>query len=212
VGQLRTFARGLCSGLALSAVPSAALAFTVAIAAGAQEIYLQVGVGGFNGNLITGGTPGNNPFINSVTVNVPAAVVGNGAAQAMGTDSSVGASSYDGFVFCTPNVQLYIGGFYRRPGNANFTATITATVPAALVNASGDKISFANISWTTGGNGDNGGEPFPAGSFVAGGTQTVGTMAHNTWNESCWTFSYSNSAVPPQGTYTGQVVYTMTTP
>lgn len=211
MGQLRIFAGGLCSALALS-VPVPARAFTVAIAAGSQEIYLQVGVGGFSGTYIAGGTPGNNATINNVSVTVATTTVGNGTALAMATDSSVGASSYDGYVFCTPNVQLYIGGFYRRPGNGNTTATITATVPAALVDAAGDKISFAEISWTTGGNGDAGAEPFPAGTFVAGGSQVVGTMAHNTWNESCWTFSYKNSAVPPQGSYAGQVVYTMTAP
>ena len=37
-------------------------------------------------------------------------------------------------------------------------------------------------------------------------------MASNTWNESCWTFSYSNNTVPKSGYYSGTVTYTMTTP
>jgi hypothetical protein len=41
---------------------------------------------------------------------------------------------------------------------------------------------------------------------------TVGAMASNTWNESCWTFSYLNNTVPPAGTFTGTVRYTMSTP
>ena len=60
--------------------------------------------------------------------------------------------------------------------------------------------------------GDGGAEPFPAGTFVSGGVQTVGSMASNTWNESCWTFSYLNTNVAPVGTYTGAVLYTMTAP
>ena len=34
----------------------------------------------------------------------------------------------------------------------------------------------------------------------------------NTWNESCLTFSYLNDTVPPAGTFTGVVVYTLSTP
>jgi hypothetical protein len=42
--------------------------------------------------------------------------------------------------------------------------------------------------------------------------QTVGSMASNSWNESCWTFSYLNTVVPAAGTYTGAVLYTMSAP
>ncbi len=76
----------------------------------------------------------------------------------------------------------------------------------------GDNIPFSQISWTSGGNGDTGAEPFPAGTFVSGGTQTVGTIARNQWAESCWTFSYLNSAVQAAGTFNGRVVFTLTTP
>jgi hypothetical protein len=37
-------------------------------------------------------------------------------------------------------------------------------------------------------------------------------MASNTWNESCWTFSYLNNTVPPAGTFTGRVRYTLSAP
>src|SRR5206468_4334969 len=106
-----------------------------------------------------------------------------------------------------------IGGLYRPPGlGGTGSATVTATVPAALVDAGGDTLSFARISWTTGGNGDSGSEPFPAGGFSAGAVQTVGTIAQNQWAESCWTFSYSNTTFPAAGTYTGRVLYTLTAP
>ena len=214
MGQLRIFAWGLCSGLALSALPAAALAFTVAITPGPpKQIYLQIGVGGFSGVFATGGTPGNNPAINTVSVTVPLSAVGNGTAQTMATDSPVANSSYDGRAFCTPLAQLYIGAFYQHPGNGGgHVAVITATAPASLVDAAGDQIPFSTISWTSSGIGDSGGEPFPAGTFVAGGSQVVGSFLQNTWAESCWTFSYDNAAYARGGTYTGQVVYTMTAP
>lgn len=188
--------------------------FTVSIASGSpKEIYLQVGVGTFSGHLDTGGTPGNNSTINTASVSVAPTALGNGVAQTMTTNSTVGASSWDGYAFCNTPTQMYIGGFYRTTTSAGSNvATVTATVPAALVSANGDQIPFSNLSWSSAGNGDTGTQPFPAGAFVSGGAQTVGVIAQNQWAESCWTFSYVNSRMPPQGTYTGRVLFTMTAP
>src|SRR5205807_8675855 len=167
--------RVLCLAL-LAPVSHTVCAFTVTIAPAAPKtVYLQVGVGGFTGNYNAGGTPGNNATVNKESVAVAAAAVGNGTAQAMTTDSTVGASSYDGFVRCNVPGQLNIGGYYRTPRlGATGSATVTAIVPAVLVDTGGDTLSFAQISWTTGGNGDSGAEPFPAGTFSAGVVQTVG--------------------------------------
>jgi hypothetical protein len=179
-------------------------------------VYLQIGVGTFsssNGFFTSGGVPGNNPNVNTVSVNVPATVVGNGTAQPMTTDSAVSASSYDGRAFCSAPAQLYIGGFYRHQGNGNgSSATLTASVPAALTNTTGNTIPFSQISWSSSGISDSGAEPFPSGTFTAGGTQNLGTISRNQWAESCWTFSYANTQVPAAGNYTGVVLYTLTAP
>jgi hypothetical protein len=205
----------LCAALLAGAAPTVC-AFTVSIAPAAPKtVYLQVGVGGFTGNYDAGGTPGNNTTVNKDSVSVAAAAVGNGTAQAMTTDSTVGASSYDGYAFCNVPAQLYIGGFYRTTSAGAGSVNVTATVPAALVDAAGDTLSFARISWTTGGNGPTGStatQPFPAGTFAAGTVQTVGAIGQNQWAESCWTFSYSNTTLPAAGTYTGRVLYTLTAP
>ena len=207
--------RTLCLAL-LAAVSCPAPAFTVAInAAAPKTVYLQVGVGSFNGQYQSGGTPLNNATVNKVTVSVGANVLGNGTAQAMTTDSSQANSFYDGFAFCNVPQQLYIGGFYRTTGTGNGTVSVTATVPAALVDTAGDKLPFSQVSWTTGGNGplgDSTGEPFTAGTFTGGAVQTVGTIAQNHWAESCWTFSFGNTTFPAAGTYTGRVLYTLTAP
>jgi hypothetical protein len=206
-----------CACLALlAAVGGPASAFTVAInAASPKSVYLQIGVGSFNGQYNSGGTPLNNTTVNKVTVAVAANVLGNGTAQAMTTDSTQSQSFYDGYAFCNVPQQLYIGGFYRTTGNGNGTVSVTATVPASLVDGSGDTLPFSRISWTTDGNGplgDSAGQPFTAGTFNAGGVQTVGTIAQNHWAESCWTFSYANTTFPAAGTYTGRVLYTLTAP
>ena len=177
-----------------------------------KMVYLQVGVGSFTNNYLNGGQPGNNASINTVSTTVAAAAVGNGTAQAMTTDSTAAVSYWDGFAYCSVPGQLYVGGFYRTTGGTTAAAQVTATVPAALTNAAGDAIPFSKIRWTSSGNGDTGAEPFPAGTFVNGGVQNVGSMSSNTWNESCWTFSYLNNTVPPAGTFTGVVRYTLSSP
>jgi hypothetical protein len=190
-------------------------AFTIALTpAPPPTVYLQIGVGTFTGGFFsTGGTPANNATVNTVSVSVPAAAVGNQTAQAMTTDSAVSASSYDGRTFCTAPTDLYVGGFYRRPGNGGGSfATLTASVPASLTSAAGDTIPFSQISWTSSGIGDSGAEPFPSGTFTAAGTQSIGIIARNEWDESCWTFSYANTLVPAAGTYSGVVLYTLTAP
>ncbi|MBS0578282.1 MAG: hypothetical protein JSR36_03360 [Proteobacteria bacterium] len=200
----------------LAAACGPASAFTVAISSGSpRTVYLQVGVGSFNGQYDSGGTPLNNATVNKVSVTVPANVLGNGTAQAMTTDSTAANSFYDGYTYCNVPAQLYIGGFYRNTNNGGGSVSVTATVPLSLVNAAGDKLPFSSISWTTGGNGplgDSTGQPFTAGTFTAGGVQTVGTIAVNHWAESCWTFSFANNTVSPAGTYTGRVLYTLTAP
>ncbi len=200
---------GACSMLLGLVLPAAA--FTVNItAANPKALYLQVGVGSFTGNYSSGGTPGNNSTINTVSVSVAANAIGNGTAQQMTTNSTAANSFYDGYAFCNLPAQLYIGGFYRNTATTG-GATLTATAPGNLVNGAGDTIPFTQIRWTSSGNGDTGAQPFPAGAFT-GGTQTIGTISRNQWAESCHTFSYLNSSFVAAGTYNGRVVYTLTSP
>ncbi len=205
----------------LGAASGAACAFTATLSAATPKaIYLQIGAGTFTGGNYTPikgngqptGTPGKNTTVNTVSVSVPAASVGNGTAQAMTTDSSTSISFWDGYSFCNPPQQLYIGGFYRTTGNGTGSISLIATVPASLTDGAGDTLPFSQISWTSAGNGDgNIAQPFPAGSFTST-SLNVGSIGQNQWAESCWTFSYSNSTVPAAGTYTGVVLYTLTAP
>ena len=190
--------------------PFASHAYVVNITAGTKSIYLQVGVGAMSGGTFNnGGTPGNNPTVNRVSVAVTAANLGAGNV-AMTTDSAVTASPYDGFNFCSIPAQVYVGGFFRTPG-ASANATLTATAPSALTNASGDTISFNTISWISGGTGDAT-ATIPSGTFVGGAPQTLLSVTRNTWFESCLQFNYANAQVVPAGTFTGRVNYTLTAP
>jgi len=205
--------RAFVGAALFGALPGSVSAFTATLApATPKTVYLQVGVGSFTGDYGNGGQPQNNTNVNTVSATVAAAAVGNGTAQAMTTNSTATQSFWDGFTFCSVPGQVYIGGFYRTTGANTSAALVTATVPAALTNATGSTIPFSKISWTSSGNGDTGAQPFPSGTFSNGAVQNVGSMGSNSWNESCLTFSYANNTVPAAGTFTGVVRYTLSSP
>lgn len=196
--------------LACALAASVSHAFVVSINPGTKSLFLQVGAGTMTGgNYSSGGTPGNNATINRVSVMVPVANLGAGT-QAMTTDSTVTASPYDGFTFCSVPSQVYVGGFYRTPGAAA-NATLTATAPATLTNATGNTIPFNTVSWISGGAGDAT-PTIPSGTFVGGAAQTLLSVASSTWFESCLQFNYANTQLVPSGTFTGRVSYTLTAP
>jgi hypothetical protein len=206
---------GLRIGLAALAAAVASLpaqAFTVSISpATPRIIYLQVGVGAFSGLYNSGGTPLANPTVNVVSVTVPTASVGTGVAQQMASNTGATRSFYDNFLFCNAG-QLYVGGFYRRTNTAaGQGATLSANSSAPMSNGAGGTIPFTQVRWVSSGNSDSGAQPFPSGVFN-GATQTIGTIARNQWAESCMTFSYLNTTVPPGGTYNGTVTFTLTAP
>ena len=196
------------AALFFACTAQAAQAYVITITSGQRSIYLQVGAGGYTGVYTSGGTPGNNGTINVVTVIVPASSVGSGAAQAMTSNSNVAQSPIDGFVFCSPPSQVYLGA-WSRPGSGSGVATLTVTSPANLTSGS-DTIPFSQISWVMSGNGDTVFQ-FPNGTFT-GGTQILATFPANTWKEQCMTFTYANSVLPAAGTYTGRAVYTLSLP
>lgn len=202
--------------LASALFPASVDAYTVGITGGSRMVYLRVGTGGMSGgNYNGGGTPTNLATINTVSVDVPAAAVGDGVDQTMDGDGST-TSQWDGYAFCDAG-EIYIGAFFRHPSNGgggggpNNTATVIATYAATLTNASGDTIPMSQISWTASGNGDTGGQPFPSGSFTGSG-QTIATFVRNRWNESCHRFRYGNDQLVAAGTYTNRVTYTITAP
>lgn len=200
----------LVGAVVLASVP--ADAFVITISSGPEAIFLQVGTGSFSGFYSTGGTPQNNPTVNVVSVTVPSAAVLSGADQQMTSNSAQAMSFYDGFIFCVPPDQVYIGGFYRRPNQANRSAVLSVTVPPVLVSAIGDTIPFSQIRWTSSGIGDGAAaQPVPEGSFIAGGTQFLANFQRNTWRESCLTFFYLNDPAAA-GTYEGRVTYTLAAP
>ena len=126
----------------------------------------------------------------------------------MTSNSSVAQSPIDGFVFCSPPGEVYIGA-WSRPGPGNNVATLSVTSPASLSNGA-QTIPFSQISWTMSGIGDTVFQ-FANGSFN-GGTQVLGTLERNTWKEQCMSFTYANAVLPAAGVYAGRVTYTLSLP
>lgn len=197
-----------------AAMLPAAHGFTVDITPGPRALFLQVGTGTMTGGTFNNnGTPGDNGIVNTASVTVPGAQIGSGSAQAMTTNSTVTASAWNGAAFCTSPAttgQVYVGGFYRRPGNGGGGATLSVSTPAGLTNANGDTLAFSNVAWTSSGNGDST-PTIPNGSFTAG-AQTLLAVTRNTWFESCLAFRYLNTQMVPAGTFTGRAIFTLAAP
>ena len=211
----RSALRILCLAL-LAAAAFPAAAYTVTInAASPKTVYLQVGVGSFNGIYDSGGTPATNTTVNKVSVSVAANAVGNGTAQAMTTDSTQSNSFYDNYAFCNVPQQLYIGGFYRTTGNGNGSVNVTATVPAALVDSDRRPAPLLAAS------------PGPPGATAHGHDPRAALHRrhlHRRWGadrrldraepvgRELLDLLLQQHHVVPAGTYTGRVLYTLTAP
>lgn len=201
-----------CLALLCVAEMASAHAWSLNITSGSRRLFLHVGNGALSGSSGTlNGTAGTSGAINLVQVSVPVALLGNGTALAMTSNSTQSTSLYgDGNNTCpTPASALMIGAGYRRnSGTAN--ATLTVNSSTSLTNGS-DTIPFSEISWTVSAPGSGVPNVIPAGTFN-GGTQTLATVPGNTYLENCHTYSYANSAVHPAGTYNGRVTYTLSSP
>jgi hypothetical protein len=181
-------------------------AWSLSLAAAPRRVFLHVGNGSANAD---------NGTVNVVTANVSGTQLLAGTPQAMTSNSTQSSSLYgDGFTTCpNPALQVMVGASYRRSNAADgpASATLRVTSPASLTNAAGDTIPFNQISWTVSAPGSGNPEVIPAGTFN-GATQTLASIPANTYIENCHSFVYANSAIRAAGTYTGQVVYTLSSP
>jgi len=134
--------------------------------------------------------------IDSIVFNVPAASVGNTTPIA-----GTGGDLTGGVV--TAIVQANSG-----------TVTLNAQAAGALLNGAGDSISHSQI--TTASNNPN--LPAPVLSDATSANVTLTPTAKLVNQSAQWTYSYSNSAVVPAGTYggvnvnNGRVTYQATMP
>jgi hypothetical protein len=186
------------------------------IAAGPEQIYLQVGHGQYNVSALapnhsSGATAAVLPTVNQVSVTVAASQVGSGIEQRMASDSTFERSFYDGFKVCNAGSQVYVGAWSRAPASVSRPpAQLTVNAPPSLSNGS-EQIPFDKIRWESTALGDATAH-IAAGRFVAGGSLTLASVGMNRWVENCLTFYYRNDTIVAPGAYTGRVTYTLAMP
>lgn len=205
-------AASLCVLLLCLTQCSSAHAWSLSVKSGSRRLFLHVGNGDDSkaDDKFDGKQGNSSQIINTVSVSVPASVLGNGIRQEMTSDSTQSVSLYDiQRIACgTPSRQVLIGAGYRTD-RTNNVATLSVLSPTSLTNTTGDTIPFTEISWVAGPASTT--LDIPSGTFT-GGTQTLRTLQANTYLENCHTFTYNNSAVRAAGTYRGQVTYTLSAP
>jgi hypothetical protein len=172
--------------VSLAALPPTAHALRFSIAPIVPFVYIQVGHGALSAYGLLGPPAGQ---VDEVVFTLPT-----------GTQAGDGTP-----IVGTPMIPIAFLG-YSGSNRANYRVTMNSA--AGLVNAAGDRIPFSDFSWTTR-DGD-----IPAGQFNDSANQLLqqysfhGNRARGVVDY--LTFSYANDAVPPGGTYTGRVVYTIT--
>lgn len=179
--------RRLAVFLILSAfcVPGYALRFSVT--SSPPFVFIQIG----HGDLSTYGLFGPpSSQVDEVTFPFPAGVTAGDTTPIVGT----------------PVIPIAFLG-YSGGNQANYQVAMSST--GRLSNGTGGEISFSQISWTTQ-DGD-----IPAGTFSDIPTSQFLQQYNFRGNRArgvvdYLTFSYANTTVPPAGTYTGRVTYTIT--
>lgn len=172
-----------------------------------RQLFLQVGVG--HADASQWGS--NVTTVNQVSLNLSANQLGNHVPHTMSSDSSQTSSAYNGAAICQVPEQVYLGAAYQRADSQTDAAQLLVTAPLTLVNATGETIPFTQLSWSSTTLGGSGSTGLPAGSF-SGGMQNLASVTAGTMLETCLTFRYANHLLPAAGTYTGRVVYTLSTP
>lgn len=191
---------GVAAAILCATAPASS--WVLSLGAGPKELFLGVGaatVASANGT------------VNLVSASVTAANVGSGTAVPMDSNSTQGASPFDGYAVCNPTTQVYVGGSYRQPDavTGSAVATLQVSTPANLTSGS-DSIPFSQIVWSSTANGNTFAD-IPASAFN-GSTQTLATFGRNTYVENCFVFSYLNQLTVPAGTFTGRATFTLATP
>jgi hypothetical protein len=89
--------------------------------------------------------------------------------------------------------------------NAGSTITLTADSSIALDDGTGNTIPFNEISWVGGGD-------FASNTFDGTAAQVLETFTDSSDNNGTYLFAYDNDTQYSAGTYSGTVIYTLSSP
>ena len=183
--------------LLLLLLPPAAMANLVVVANGPTQIRLRVGA--------TAAT------ITTTTVTVAGGNVGNSAVQLMTANAAARAGST-----CAAN-HVFFNAEARAAPPGSRTATLTANSAAGMAcqtaaTCGADNIPFTQVGWVNTAPVAYAPVTIANGNFTGGGAQVFLTFNNSNQSQDCLQFQYLNQNVVREGTYRGDVIFTLAMP
>ncbi len=150
--------------------------------------------------------------ITTTTVTVAGANVGNAAVQLM----TAPASARTGSSCATANFVFFNAEARATPA-ASRTATLTANSSAGMActtpaTCGTDNIPFTQVGWINTPPAAYNPATIGPGTFSGGVAQSIIVFQNSNQSQDCLRFQYLNSNIVRQGTYQGDVIYTLAMP
>ncbi len=184
--------------LILLVLPQVVLANLAVVANAPTQIRLRIGD--------TGAT------ITTTNVTVAGANVGTAVVQLMAAAASARTGSScatANFVFFNAEARATPAASRTATLTANSTAGMTCTTPATCGT---DVIPFTQIGWINTPPAAYNPATIAAGTFTGGAAQTIIVFQNSNQSQDCLRFQYLNQNIVRQGTYQGDVIYTLAMP
>ncbi len=183
--------------LLMLCIPQVAIANLVVVANAPVQIRLRVGA--------TGAT------ITTTSVTVAGGNVGNAAVQLM----TAPATARTGSVCAANHVFFNAEARAAPPGSRTATLTANSTAGMACTTAATcgtDNVPFTQVDWINTAPATYAPTTIAAGTFSGGGAQVILTFNNSNQSQDCLRFRYLNQSIVRQGTYRGDVIYTLSMP
>ena len=179
-------------------MPFWAVANLAVVANAPAQVRLRIGV--------TGAT------ITTATVTVAGANVGSGTVQlttALASARTGSSCATANFVFINAEGRAAPAGSRTISLTANSTAGLSCTTPATC---GADNIPFTQIGWVNTPPAGYNPATIPNGTFNGSAAQPIISFPNSNQSQDCLRFQYVNTNIVRQGTYTGDVIFTLTMP
>ncbi len=150
--------------------------------------------------------------ITTTSVTVAGGNVGTAAIQLMTAPAAARAGSScatANFVFFNAEARATPAASRTATLTANSTAGMTCTTPATCGT---DVIPFTQINWINTPPAAYNPATIAAGTFTGGAAQTILVFQNSNQSQDCLRFRYLNQNIVRQGTYSGDVIYTLAMP
>ena len=187
----------LCFLLVILVLPQLAIANLLVVANAPVQIRLRVGAAGAT--------------ITTTTVTVTGGNVGSATVQLMTAPASARSGSV-----CVAN-HVFFNAEARAAPPGSRTATLSVNSSAGMACATpatcgADNIPFTQVGWTNTAPGAYSPATIAAGTFSGAMAQVILSFNNSNQSRDCLRFQYLNQNIVREGTYRGDVIYTLSMP